>query len=149
MTDAAAEPHITVRSHTGLSSSSSDWAEAVAIAARTLPLECLLGGPQVFTNRSALYLSARGAGLRELHLALLERFPGGAGYEGRNFTPHLTLALARRGTDLPVLAQRAQAEFSDLAAHPVSFAATSLTLMHKPGPGSVYRAAESWPLGSG
>ena len=144
--DAAAVPHITVKARSGLDGSAGEVARAVA--ERQSPVRVEVGGPRLFPNGSALYLAVRSPEAVRLHLALLgalnpaRRF----GYEGPQMTPHLTLALARRGIALPELLADAQKEFADLARESFVFTAHTLTLMGKPRPGGVYAPVEAFPL---
>ena len=144
--DAAAVPHLTVKARSGPGRSADVAAQAVA--AQQAPVRVEVGGPRLFPNGSALYLAVRSPGAVELHVALLgalkpaRRF----GYEGPGMTPHLTLALARRGIALPELLADAQKEFADLARESFVFTAHTLTLMEKPGPGGVYAPVEAFPL---
>ena len=145
--DAAAVPHITVKARSGLDGSAG--AVAQAVAARQAPVRVEVGGPRLFPNASALYLAVRSPEAVRLHLALLDALKPARrfGYEGPGMTPHLTLALARRGMALPELLADAQATFADLEGEPFVFTAYSLTLMEKPGPGGVYAPVGEWPLG--
>jgi len=65
------------------------------------------------------------------------------GYEGPHMTPHLTLALGRRDMNMDALLDAAQQNFT----HPLSFTATELVWMRKPGPGGAYQPVEGWTLG--
>ncbi|WP_295816722.1 2'-5' RNA ligase family protein [uncultured Deinococcus sp.] len=147
--DAAAVPHITVKARSGLDAELT-WAQRAreAIAAHP-PVTVTIGGPRLFGNGSALYLHVDSPDAVRLHVALLDaiqptqRF----GYEGPHMTPHLSVALARKGVDLPALLAEAQVIFADLEADPVTFTAPGVALMRKPGPGGVYAPVEAWPLG--
>ncbi|MFC5848651.1 2'-5' RNA ligase family protein [Deinococcus petrolearius] len=147
--DAAATPHITVKARSGLAPDLG-WAEAarVAVAAQP-PVRVRVGGPAVFRNGTALYLTVQSADAVALHLALLAalRPPQRFGYEGAHMTPHLSVALARRGTDLSALLDAARTTFADLEAGALTFTAPEVALLRKPGPGGVYLPAASWPLG--
>lgn len=150
--DAAAVPHVTVKARSGLTPDLA-WEENLrGVVARQPPILLELGGPRLFGNGSALYLVASGAGAITLHLALLEalrntlRAARFFGYEGPELNLHLSLALARRGMDLPELLAAAQTEFSDLERRPLRFTARTVTLMRKPGPGGIYAPLEDWPL---
>ena len=143
--DAAAVPHITVKARSGLDDDLRwlDLIPAVAAATRPIPVELL--APRVFPNGSALYLPARGPGAMRLHLALLDALRPARrfGYEGPHMTPHLTLALGRRDVNMDALLHAAGQTFP----HPLSFTATELVWMRKPGPGGAYRPVQSWTLG--
>lgn len=151
--DAAATPHITVKARSGLAPDLG-WADAArsAVAAQP-PVRAQIGGPAVFRNGTALYLTVQSADAVALHLALLAalRPPQRFGYEGPHMTPHLSVALARRGSDLSALLDAARATFADLEAGaepgPLAFTAREVALLRKAGPGGVYLPAESWPLG--
>lgn len=149
--DAAAVPHITVKARSGLSPEL-DWTGAArAVVARTPPFAVEVGGARLFRNGTAPYLAVRSPEAVRLHVALLAALnpPQRFGYEGPQMTPHLSLALARRGVDLKALLLAAQAEFADLDAEGLTFAAQTITLMRKPGPGGFYAPIEEWPLGEG
>ena len=144
--DAAAVPHITVKARSGLDGSAGEVAQAVA--ARQAPVRVEVGGPHLFPNGSALYLAVHSPGAVRLHLALLDALKPARrfGYEGPRMTPHLTLALARRGGALPELLAAAERAFDDLEREPFMFTAHALTLMEKPGPGRVYAPVAEFPL---
>lgn len=147
--DAAAVPHITVKPRSGLTPDL-EWAErarGVVAGFPAVPVE--IGGPRLFSNGTALYLHIRSPEAVRLHVALLRAVnpPMHFGYEGPGMTPHLSVALARRGLDLGALLAEAQREFGDLDAAPVTFTAREVTLMRKPGPGGVYLPVGAWPLG--
>ena len=152
--DAAAVPHITVKARSGLGPDLAWVPAARAVAEHWAPVEVSLGGPEVFGNGSALYLGVRSPGAVALHLALLEALkPAGRfgserfRYEGPGMTPHLTLALARRGVAPAALLPVARQAFADLESAPLTFTARTLTLMRKPGPGGAYAPLEEWALG--
>ncbi|MDO4246009.1 MAG: 2'-5' RNA ligase family protein [Deinococcus sp.] len=147
--DAAAVPHITVKARSGLDGSAGEVARAVASG--QAPVRVEVGGPRLFPKGSALYLTVHSPEAIRLHLALLDALkpPRRFGYEGPQMTPHLTLALARRGVDLPELLTDAEREFADLKGTPFVFTARTLTLMEKPGPGGVYIPVAEWPLSGG
>ncbi|GGK94964.1 2'-5' RNA ligase family protein [Deinococcus radiotolerans] len=145
--DAAAVPHITVKARSGLKDDLR-WLELLpAVAAATPPIPVELLAPRVFPNGSALYLPARSPGSVRLHLALLDalrparRFE----YEGPQMTPHLTLALGRRDASLNALLDAAGQTFPQ----PLTFTATELVWMRKPGPGGAYQPVQAWPLSGG
>ena len=143
--DAAAIPHVTVKARSGLDDDLR-WLELLpAVAAATPPVPVELLAPRVFPNGSALYLPARSPGTVRLHLALLDALRPARrfGYEGPHLTPHLTLALGRRDVNMDALLDAAAQAFT----HPLSFAATDLVWMRKPGPGGAYRPVERWTLG--
>ncbi|WP_288403511.1 2'-5' RNA ligase family protein [uncultured Deinococcus sp.] len=147
--DAAATPHITVKARSGLAPDLG-WADAArAAVAAYPPVRVQVGGPAVFRNGTALYLGVQSPDVVGLHLALLaalrpaQRF----GYEGPHMTPHLSVALARRGTDLSALLASARVAFADLEAGPLAFTVHEVALLRKAGPGGVYLPAGSWPLG--
>lgn len=144
--DAAAVPHITVKARSGLDDSAGEVARAVA--AKQTPVRVQVGGPRLFGNGSALYLAVFSPEAVRLHLALLDALPPARrfGHEGPQMTPHLTLALARRGVVLPELLSDAEREFADLEGEPLVFTAHTLTLMKKPGPGGVYVPVAGFPL---
>ena len=146
--DAAAAPHITVKARSGLDDSVGEVARAVAAKQTTVRVQ--VGGPRLFSNGSALSLAVYSPGAVQLHLALLDALRPAQrfGHEGPQMTPHLTLALARRGVVLPELLSDAEREFADLEGEPLVFTAHTLTLMKKPGPGGVYVPVEEWPLGA-
>ena len=146
--DAAAVPHITVKARSGLDDSAGEVARAVA--AKQTPVRVQVGGPRLFGNGSALYLAVHSPEAVRLHLALLDALPPARrfGSEGPQMTPHLTLALARRGVHLPELLSDAEREFADLEGEPCVFTARALTLMRKPGPGGIYAPVEEWTLGA-
>ena len=148
--DAAATPHITVKARSGLAPDLGWAATARGAVAAHPPVRVQVGGPAVFRNGTALYLTVQSADAVALHLALLAalRPPQRFGYEGPHMTPHLSVALARRGTDLSALLDAARTAFADLEAQPLAFTAAEVALLRKPGPGGVYLPAESWPLAS-
>ncbi|PTA68407.1 2'-5' RNA ligase family protein [Deinococcus arcticus] len=149
--DAAAVPHITVKARSGLGPDLAWQVPAQAVAAALQPVPLTLGGPRLFPGGRALYLQVHSSGAVGLHLALLtalnpaERF----GSEGPGMTPHLSVALGRRGLKLDPVLEAAQATFADLEAHPLTFTATELVWLRKAGPGAVYLPVEAWPLGAG
>lgn len=146
--DAAAVPHITVKARSGLDDSVGEVARAVAAKQTTVRVQ--VGGPRLFSNGSALHLAVYSPGAVQLHLALLDALRPAQrfGYEGPQMTPHLTLALPRRGVQLPELLADAEGAFADLEWGPFVFTARALTLMRKPGPGGIYAPVEEWPLGA-
>lgn len=148
MRDAAAVPHVTVKARSGLAPDLAWVAEARTVVARTPPVAVRIGGARLFGNGTALYLAVRSPEAVRLHVALLAALKPARrfGYEGPQMTPHLSLALARRGVNLAELLLAAQAEFADLDAQPLTFTAPTVTLMKKPGPGGFYAPVEEWPL---
>ncbi|GAA5438701.1 2'-5' RNA ligase family protein [Deinococcus caeni] len=143
--DAAAVPHVTVKARSGLDDDLR-WLELVpAVAAATPPVPVELLAPRVFPNGSALYLPVRSPGAVRLHLALLDALRPARrfGYEGPPLTPHLTLTLGRRDMNMDALLDAARQAFPP----PLTFTATELVWMRKPGPGGAYRPVQSWPLG--
>ncbi|GHF97565.1 hypothetical protein GCM10017783_06810 [Deinococcus piscis] len=144
--DAAATPHITVKARSGLGLERSWIPAAQAVAAQSAPVMLTFGGPELFPRGQALYLPVRSPGAVALHLALLDavRPSGRFGYEGAAMQPHLSLALGRRGVDLPRLRAAAEAELADLPG--LSWTADHLALLRKPGPGGAYAVQECWPL---
>ncbi len=146
--DAAAVPHVTVKPRSALSPDLGWQLPLRAVVAAHAPLRVSVGGARLFGNGSALYLEVRSEGAARLHLALLDALRPARffGYEGPGLQLHLSLALARRGVDLPGLLAAAAREFADLAARPVSFVVPAVTVMRKPGPGGVYLPLEDWPL---
>lgn len=147
--DAAAVPHITVKARSGLGENVDEL--AARIAQESPPVQLTVGGPRLFPNGSALYLTVQSPAAVTLHLRLLEALVPAArfGYEGPHMQPHLTLALKRRGLDLPAMLADAQAEFADLEADPLTFTAHELTLMRKAGAGGAYAVVGEWRLGEG
>ncbi|WP_309572363.1 2'-5' RNA ligase family protein [Deinococcus sp.] len=147
--DAAAVPHVTVKARSGLDTDLG-WVEAAreAVAAHP-PVPVSIGGPRVFANGSALYLHVESPHAVRLHVALLDALKPAQrfGYEGPQMTPHLSVALARRGVDLPALLPSAARDFSDLDTSALTFTAHEVTLMRKLGPGGFYTPLEAWPLG--
>lgn len=144
-------PHVTVKARSGLGAGL-DWMPSVrAVVAASPPVPLEVGGARAFRNESAVYLAVQSPEVVALHVRLLkalapaERF----GYEGPHMTPHLTLALRRRGVDLPTVLETARAEFTDLEAEPLTFTCSDVWLMRKPGPGGLYTPEEAWPLGQG
>ncbi|WP_019586326.1 2'-5' RNA ligase family protein [Deinococcus apachensis] len=142
-------PHVTVKARSGLDADLA-WAPlARAALAASSPVTLEVGGARAFRNGSAVYLAVHSPGAVALHVRLLdalepaERF----GYEGPNMTPHLTLALRRRGVNLQTVLEAAQAEFGGLDEKPSTFTCPEVWLMRKPGPGGLYRPEEAWPLG--
>lgn len=146
--DAAAVPHITVKPRSGLTSDLEWAARTREVVAAFPPVPVEVGGPRLFSNGTALYLHVRSPEAVRLHVALLRAVdpPMHFGYEGPGMTPHLSVALARRGLDLGALLEEAKQEFGDLDASPVAFTAHTVTLMRKPGPGGVYLPLEAWRL---
>ncbi|MDV6373522.1 2'-5' RNA ligase family protein [Deinococcus arenicola] len=147
--DAAAVPHITVKARSGLSPEALDWQDALrGVVGQHSPFMLEIGGPRLFRNGTALYLEARSPEAVRLHLALLDALKPAKffGYEGAALKLHLSLALARRGVELPELLTAAQAEFADLEREPLVFTAHTLTPMRKPGPGGFYAPLEEWSL---
>ncbi len=143
--DAAAVPHVTVKSRSGLDDDLR-WLDLIpAVAAATRPIPVELHTPRVFPNGSALYLPAHSPGAVRLHLALLDALRPARrfGYEGPQMTPHLTLALGRRDVNLHALLDAARQAFPQ----PLTFTATDLVWMRKPGPGGAYQPVQSWTLG--
>ncbi len=150
--DAAAVPHVTVKARSGLSPEL-EWEERLhEVVARHAPVTMAIGGPRVFGNGTALYLEASSPVAVQLHLALLAALQGREsevrffGYEGPGLKLHLSLALKRRGVDLPGVLAAAQTEFADLERAPLRFTAHSITVMCKPGPGGFYAPLQEWPL---
>ena len=148
--DAADTPHVTVKARSGLNEDLHWVPAARAVVAASAPLTLTVGGPAVFGNGSALFLRVESADLVRLHVALLDALRPARrfGYEGPHLTPHLSVALARRGLDLPALLPAAQAAFADLTDHPLTFTAQAVTLMRKPGPGASYQPAGDCLLGT-
>ncbi|CAM3731468.1 2'-5' RNA ligase family protein [Deinococcus frigens] len=147
--DAAAVPHLTVKARSGLSPEVPDWPEDLrAVVARHPPFSLEIGGPRLFGNGTAVYLKAGSAEAVRLHLALLDALRPARffGYERPGLQLHLSLALKRRGVELPELLTAAQAEFADLEREPLTFSARAITLMRKPGPGGFYAPLKEWPL---
>ena len=150
--DAAAVPHITVKARSGLSLDLEWQAPLQEVVARHAPVPMSIGGPRLFSNGTALYLEASSPAAVGLHLALLEALQvreSGVrffGYEGPGLKLHLSLALKRRGVDLPEVLTAAQTEFADLEREPLRFTGHTITLMRKAGPGGFYAPLQEWPL---
>lgn len=148
-------PHVTVKARSGLTPEAgpeSSWVPAARAAVSGVPPVTLqVGGARAFGNGSAVYLAVHSPEAVALHLRLLAALgpPARFGYEGPQMTPHLTLALRRRGVDLQAVLAAAGAEFADLAAQPLTFTAQEVWVMRKPGPGGLYVPEEAWPLGQG
>ncbi len=144
-------PHVTVKARSGLTPDLGWWGTARSVVTASPSLVLEVSGPRAFRNGTAVYLGVASPSLVGLHLRLLEvlkparRF----GYEGPQMTPHLTLALRRRGVDLGAVLEAARAEFADLEAHPLTFAAREVWVLRKRGPGGLYVPWEAWPLGEG
>nr|WP_255639159.1 2'-5' RNA ligase family protein [Deinococcus betulae] len=149
--DAAAVPHVTVKARSGLGDPPSWLGLACAVAAETVPVSLTFGGLRLFGGGRALYLTVQSPSALALHLALLAALKPEQQFssEGPGMTPHLTLALGRRGVDLNSLFMAAQREFADLAATSLTWTASELVWLRKPGPGAVYLPVEAWPLGGG
>lgn len=147
--DAAAIPHITVKARSGLTPDLEWLGVARAVVAGTPPIAAEIGGARLFRHGAALYLVVRSPDAVRLHMALLAALkpPQRFGYEGPQMTPHLSLALARRGVDLGEVGLAARTEFADLDAEPLVFTARTVTLMKKPGSGGFYAPVEEWLLG--
>ncbi|MPY66954.1 2'-5' RNA ligase family protein [Deinococcus sp. SDU3-2] len=143
--------HVTVKARSGLDPELRWWKAARAVVAESPALTLEVGGVRAFRNGTAVYLGVTSPDVVALHLRLLtalnpsQRF----GYEGPQMTPHLTLALRRRGVDLGTVLEAARDEFADLAGHPLTFTAREVWVMRKPGPGGLYVPWEAWPLGQG
>ncbi|WP_261663933.1 2'-5' RNA ligase family protein [Deinococcus sp. Marseille-Q6407] len=146
--DAAATPHITVKARSGLGPELTWRPAAQAVAAAATPVTLTLGAARLFSRGQALYLPVASPDAVALHLALLDALnpPKRFGYEGPAMQPHLSLALGRRGADLPRLLAAAETELADL--NGFSWTAQHLALMQKPGPGAAYAVQECWPLGT-
>lgn len=141
--------HVTVKARSGLDTDLGWVPAARAVVAASAPLALRVGGARAFRNGSAVHLAVISPDVVALHLRLLEALTPGVrfGYEGPGMTPHLTLALRRRGADLGRVLDAARTEFADLEARPLPFAAREVWLMRKPGPGGLYVPWEVWPLG--
>lgn len=144
-------PHVTVKARSGLDAGSG-WKPSLREGvAASPPVTLGVGGARAFRNGSAVYLAVHSPEAVALHVRLLgalnpaERF----GYEGPHLTPHLTLALKRRGVDLGVVLEAARAEFAELNEAPLTFTCREVWVMRKPGPGGLYVPEEAWPLGQG
>lgn len=144
-------PHVTVKARSGLTPELGWWEAVRAVVAASAPIPLTIGGPQAFRNGTAVYLAVTASEVIGLHLRLLEALNPAQrfGYEGPQMTPHLTLALRRRGVDLGTVLEEARAEFADLKAHPLTFTAREVWVMRKPGPGGLYVGWEAWPLSQG
>ncbi|EYB68865.1 hypothetical protein DEIPH_ctg016orf0011 [Deinococcus phoenicis] len=144
-------PHVTVKARSGLDADLAWAAAARAVIAQTPPITVQVGGARAFRGGRAVYLAIRSPEAAALHVRLLEALtlPVRFGFEGPQMTPHLTLALRRRGVDSGVVLTAAQAEFADLTARPLTFTAGEVWVMRKPGPGGLYVPEEVWRLGTG
>lgn len=144
--DAAAFPHITVKSSLGLMPDLW-WGASVARLAARVPAPTLqVRGPRLFPNQTAVYLDIHSEDARQLHMALLRVLepPEIPETEGTNLKLHLTLALHRRTVSLPEILTSAKAEFAELDAAPLTFTCPALTLMCKVGSGNAYEPVEEW-----
>lgn len=144
--DAAAFPHVTVKSGAGLMPDLW-WVNSVArLVERTPAPGVLVRGPRLFPNGTAVYLDVQSEDAMQLHLNLLRVLtpPEIPDYEGRNLKLHLTLALHRRSVTLSEVFGQAQAEFTELDASPLAFTPPALTLMCKGGAGTAYEPVEEW-----
>ncbi|MDL2343359.1 2'-5' RNA ligase family protein [Deinococcus sp. MIMF12] len=143
--------HVTVKARSGLGPELRWWEAARTVVAASAPVRLNVGGPQAFRNGTAVYLGVTSPDVVALHLRLLDSLnpPQRFGYEGPQMTPHLTLALRRRGVDLGTVLEAARAEFADLKGQPLTFTAHEVWVMRKPGPGGLYVPWEAWPLGQG
>ncbi|MBB5236171.1 2'-5' RNA ligase family protein [Deinococcus budaensis] len=141
-------PHVTVKARSGLGADLGWVPAARAVVAGSAPLALRVGGARVFAGGRAVYLAVDSPDVVALHLRLLEALEPAArfGYEGPAMTPHLTLALRRRGENLGAVLDAARAEFADLEARPLTFTAREVWRLRKPGPGGLYRPEEAWPL---
>lgn len=141
-------PHVTVKARSGLDADLGWAPRARSVVAASSPVTLEVSGARAFRNGSAVYLAVRSLEAVALHVRLLdalkpaERF----GYEGPHLTPHLTLALKRRGVDFSAVLEAARAEFADLDGRPLTFTCREVWVMRKPGPGGLYRPEEAWPL---
>ncbi|WP_034386896.1 2'-5' RNA ligase family protein [Deinococcus sp. YIM 77859] len=142
-------PHVTVKARSGLDADLAWLPVAREVVAASPPVTLRVGAARAFGGERAVYLAVHSPEAVALHLRLLEalRPPTRLGDEGAHMTPHLTLALNRRGVKLREVLAAAQAEFSDLEARPLTFTAREVWLLRKPGPGSCYVPEEAWPLG--
>ena len=106
-------PHITVKSPNGLTPDL-EWLPVVRETVRhSVPFEVKIGRPSTFDSR-VLYLSVDGFGLGVLHDAILKNLSSLNGFVSefsieRQFTPHVTLTVARRGQTLPAFERWASA----------------------------------------
>ncbi|GMA17204.1 2'-5' RNA ligase family protein [Deinococcus metallilatus] len=143
-------PHVTVKARSGLDADLAWLPVARAVVAASAPVTLHLGGARAFRGGSAVYLAVHSPEAVALHVRLLDALkpPARFGYEGSHMTPHLTLALNRRGVDMGAVLSAAQAEFADLDTRPLTFTAREVWLMRKPGPGGLYVPQEAWPLGT-
>jgi len=143
--------HVTVKARSGLSADLGWVPPARAAIASAPPVTLEVGKTLAFRNGSAIYLAVRSPEAVALHVRLLDALkpPSRFGYEGPHMTPHLTLAVGRRGTDLGAVLAAASSEFADLEAQPLTFTAPEVWVMRKPGPGGLYVPWEAWPLGQG
>lgn len=144
-------PHVTVKARSGLSAELEWVREAREAVAASLPISLTLHGARAFRNGSAVYLAVTSPEAVALHIRLLAalRPPARFGYEGPQMTPHLTLALRRRGVDLGAMLDSARVEFAALEVQPLRFTARDVWLLRKAGPGELYVPVEAWPLGVG
>ncbi|GBF06955.1 2'-5' phosphodiesterase of the 2H superfamily [Deinococcus aerius] len=141
-------PHVTVKARSGLGGDLEWVPSARAGVAASPPVALQVGGARAFRNGSAVYLAVQSPEVVALHVRLLEALAPAErfGYEGPHMTPHLTLALRRRGVDLRTVLEAARAEFADLEVGPLAFTCSEVWLLRKPGPGGLYRPEEAWPL---
>lgn len=142
-------PHVTVKARSGLDPEGGWVPLAQSVVALSSPIRLEVGGARAFRNGSAVYLAVRSPDAVALHVRLLDALKPAQrfGYEGPHMTPHLTLALKRRGVDLGAVLEEARAEFADLEAQPLVFTCREVWVMRKPGPGGLYVPEEAWPLG--
>ena len=143
-------PHVTLKARSGLGTGLERMDAARAVVEASPPFPLTVAGPQLFRNGSALYLAVRSPELVALHVRLLEALkpPQRFGYEGPHMTPHLTLALSRRGVNLEGVLQAAREEFAHLNAQPLTFTVREVWRMRKAGPGALYQPEEAWALGA-
>lgn len=142
--------HVTVKARSGLDADLGWMPVAREVVAASPPVTLAVSGARMFRNGSAVYLAVSSPEAVALHVRLLDTLRPSSrfGYEGPHMTPHLTLALSRRGVDLSAVLEAARAEFADLGAQPLTFTAREVWAMRKPGPGGLYVPQEAWALES-
>jgi len=141
-------PHVTVKARSGLGAGL-EWVEgARTVVEASSPFLLSVGGARAFRKGRAVYLTVHSPELVALHVRLVEALKPAQrfGYEGPHMTPHLTLALSRRGVDLEAVLEAARGEFADLDAQPLACLVREVWRMRKAGPGALYQPEEAWPL---
>ncbi len=132
-------PHITVIPPQGLGPDLA-WLPVVRhTVAHCQPVMVKLGKPGTFHDR-VLYLAVEATNLATLHVRLSDSLRASAAdgedhFEDRDFVPHLTLAVARRGRALPPY-HNLVAVLDDLP----RFEATAVAVFRRDGAHERYRA---------